>query len=105
MTCAVGLHCHESTAHLHESDGPPPHRPQSVANLPLSPSSCRQILFGREGKLRYPVPGVEPQEALDVVDDSGAEVLGGDGGLDPVHDGALEAAPGVRGDGRGVRAR
>lgn len=48
------------------------------------------------------------QEALDVVDDGGAEVLGGGAGLDRVQyaeRGALEAPPGVAGDRRGVRVR
>jgi hypothetical protein len=53
-------------------------------------------------------PGVEPDEALKVVNNGGAEVLGGGGRLDPVHhseSGILEAPPSFRGDGRGVRVR
>lgn len=56
----------------------------------------------------YLIPGLHPEEALDVLDDSGAEVLGGGGGLDLVDHGergGLEAPPRVRGDGRGVRVR
>ena len=56
----------------------------------------------------YLIPGLEPEEALDVLDDGGAELLGGGGGLDLVDHGergGLEAPPRVRGDGRGVRVR
>lgn len=56
----------------------------------------------------YLIPGLEPEEALDVRDDGGAELLGGGGGLDLVDHGergGLEAPPRVGGDGRGVRVR
>jgi len=56
----------------------------------------------------YLIPGLEPEEALDVLDDGSAELLGGGGGLDLVDHserGGLEAPPRVRGHGRGVRVR
>jgi hypothetical protein len=52
--------------------------------------------------------GMEPEEALEVVNDCGAEVLRGDGGLDPVQHskrGILEAPPSFRRDGRGLWVR
>ena len=56
----------------------------------------------------YLIPGLEPEDALDVLDDGSAELLGGGGGLDLVYHGergGLEAPPRVRGHGRGVRVR
>ena len=60
----------------------------------------------KKGVAGYLAADAAPDEALDVVHDGGAAVLGGDRRLDPAHDGGrgiLEGPPGVGGDRGRVR--